>query len=103
MKLHRFVIPVFVVAAMAQTTSTVTPTEMPEIDTPIFRGTVTNVVAPVLVTDRNGLIVDGLQPADFHLYDNGKEQNIQVDVTMEPLSMVIAIQSSSRVESILES
>jgi VWFA-related protein len=55
----------------------------------------------VLVTDQAGNIVDGLQPNQFHLFDNGKEQNIQVDVTYEPISLVIAMQCSSRVEALL--
>ncbi|MCU1326308.1 MAG: hypothetical protein JWN34_1678, partial [Bryobacterales bacterium] len=54
-----------------------------ELDTRIITS-VTNIVAPVLVTDRDGNIVDGLQPHQFRLFDNGKEQNIQVDVTYEP-------------------
>jgi len=67
----------------------------------IGTSSVTNIVAPVLVTDRQGNLVDGLQPNQFHLWDNGKEQNIQVDVTYEPISLVIAIECSARVESIL--
>jgi VWFA-related protein len=59
---------------------------------------VTNIVAPVLVTDRAGNIIDGLQPHQFHLYDNKKEQNIQVDVTFEPISLVVAIEASERVD-----
>jgi VWFA-related protein len=59
------------------------------------------IVAPVLVTDRQGNIIDGLQPSQFHLYDNGKEQNIHVDVTFEPISLVIALECSGRIESIL--
>jgi VWFA-related protein len=60
------------------------------------------VQAPVLVTDGAGSIVDGLKPAQFHLFDNGKEQNISVDVSYEPISMVIAMECSGRVESILK-
>ena len=52
----------------------------------------------MLVTDRAGNIIDGLQPAQFHLFDNGKEQNIQVDVTFEPISLVVAIEASARVD-----
>jgi len=55
-----------------------------EIDQPIARVLVTNIVAPVLVTDTTGKIVDGLEPNQFHLFDNGKEQNIQVDVSTSP-------------------
>jgi len=72
-----------------------------DIETPIIKTSVTNIVAPVLVTDRSGNIVDGLQPHQFRLFDNGKEQNIQVDVSYEPISLVIAIECSSRVEAIL--
>ena len=72
-----------------------------DIETPIIKTSVTNIVAPVLVTDQSGNIVDGLQPHQFRLFDNGKEQNIQVDVSYEPISLVIAIECSSRVEAIL--
>ena len=41
-----------------------------------FIGGVEVVQAPVLVFDRDGSYVDGLQPHQFHLFDNGKEQNI---------------------------
>jgi VWFA-related protein len=59
---------------------------------------VTNIVAPVLVTDRSGNIIDGLQPHQFHLFDNRKEQNIQVDVAFEPISLVVAIEASERMD-----
>ena len=56
-------------------------------------------MAPVLVYDKNGNYVDGLPPDQFRIYDNGKEQNIQVDVSFMPISMVILIQANSQVES----
>jgi VWFA-related protein len=68
---------------------------------PVFRGSVEVVVAPVSVTDRNGDNVEGLKPEQFHLFDNGKEQDIHVDVAFPPISLVIAVQSNDRVESIL--
>ena len=67
----------------------------------IFRGGVEVVQAPVLVFDRDGNYVDGLQPHQFHLFDNGKEQNIQVDVTFTPISMVICVQSNANVQGLL--
>jgi VWFA-related protein len=67
----------------------------------IFRGGVEVVQAPVLVFDRDGNYVDGLQPFQFHLYDNGKEQNINVDVTYQPISLVIVLQANAHVEGIL--
>jgi len=67
-----------------------------------FGTTVHVVEAPVTVVTRHGgSYVDGLQPQDFKLFDNSKEQNIQVDVTFQPISMVIAIQASDQVEGIL--
>ncbi|MDP9055071.1 MAG: VWA domain-containing protein [Acidobacteriota bacterium] len=76
-------------------------TDAPEIGEPI-RTSVTNIVAPVLVTDRSGNIIDGLQPNQFHLFDNNKEQNIQVDVSFEPVSVVLAIEASVRMDAILK-
>ncbi len=67
-----------------------------------FGTTVHVVEAPVTVVTRHGgSYVDGLQPQDFKLFDNGKEQNINVDVTFQPISMVIAVQASDQVEGIL--
>jgi VWFA-related protein len=62
---------------------------------------VENVVAPVIVFDRNGGTVAGIRPDQFHLFDNGREQNIQVDESFVPISMVIAIQTNAEVEKIL--
>src|SRR5215471_7432853 len=59
------------------------------------------VTAPVLAFDRDGNYVNGLQPAQFHLFDNGKEQNINVDVTYIPISIVICLQANAHVEGIL--
>jgi len=66
-----------------------------------FRVPVEVVVAPVSVVDRNGDHVDGLGPEQFHLFDNGKEQNIKVDVSFPPISIVIAVEANDRVESVL--
>src|SRR2546421_243752 len=52
------------------------PEQPPEI---IGRTTVTDIIVPVTVHDRDGNMVNGLQPRSFHLYDNDKEQNIAVD------------------------
>jgi VWFA-related protein len=66
-----------------------------------FSVEVTRIVAPVLVTDRSGNIIDGLQGHEFHLFDNQKQQNIQVDVAFEPISLVVLIEKATRVEAIL--
>jgi VWFA-related protein len=62
---------------------------------------VNEVVTPVTVTDHDGNLVNGLQAYQFHLTDNGKEQDIHVDITYEPISLVVAIQANQGVESIL--
>jgi len=66
-----------------------------------FRTSIDVVQAPVLVFDKDGNYVDGLQPNQFHLFDNGKEQNINVDVTYQPISLVICLQANAHVEGIL--
>lgn len=63
--------------------------------TPTLRTTVRLVVAPTTVMDRSGSYVSGLGERDFRLYDNGKLRDIRVDVTYIPISLVIAVQSSS--------
>jgi VWFA-related protein len=67
----------------------------------VIKSTVEEVVTPVSVVDRNGDNVDGLRPEQFHLFDNDKEQNIHVDVAFPPISLVIAVECSDSVESVL--
>jgi len=74
------------------------PEQPPEI---IGRATVTDIIVPVTVHDRDGNMINGLQPRNFHLYDNDKEQNIAVDVSFHPISLVIAVQANASVEAIL--
>ena len=66
-----------------------------------FTTTVKEVAVPVTVMDRDGSIVNGLKPYQFHLNDNGKDQDIHVDVSYEPISLVVAIQANSSVDAIL--
>jgi len=73
----------------------------PEAEVPLFRVPVDVVVAPVTVLDRNDDYVDNLQPNQFRLFDNDKEQDIRVDVAFQPISMVIAVECNDRVESVL--
>src|SRR5260370_39571225 len=86
-------------AQTMQTTQQTPPPQEPVL--PRFTGGVEVVHAPVLVFDRDGNYVNGLQPYQFHLYDNDKEQNINVDVAYQPISMVICIQANAHVEGIL--
>ncbi len=68
-----------------------------------FKTTTHVVEAPVTVIHKRGgeSYVEGLQPQDFKLFDNGKEQEIHVDVTFQPISVLIAIQASDQIEGIL--
>ncbi len=62
---------------------------------PALRTTVRLVIAPTTVTDSHGKYIDGLSAEDFLVYDNGKPQSIQADVTYLPISLVIAVQSNT--------
>lgn len=63
--------------------------------------TVNVVVAPVTVVDESDNYVNGLQPHQFHLFDNEKPQDIRVDVAFHPLSIVLVVQANSAMESVL--
>jgi VWFA-related protein len=63
--------------------------------------TVVNIIAPVLVFDHSGGYVNGIRNEQFHLYDNGREQNIKVDTEYTPISLVILIQANSQAEALL--
>lgn len=66
-----------------------------------FVSRVNVVIAATTVRDRNGEFVNGLQLQDFELYDNNKLQKINADVRDEPLSLVVAVQRSSNVDTFL--
>jgi VWFA-related protein len=66
-----------------------------------FRTTVNVVVAPTTVLDRQGNFVHDLKPSEFRVYDKGTLQDIRVDVSFLPISLVVAIQADGAVDSIL--
>jgi len=66
-----------------------------------FRTTVNVVVAPVTVLDKDGNYISGLEAKDFRLFDNEKLQDIRVDVSFVPISMVVAVQANDSVEMLL--
>ena len=74
------------------------PAARAEID---FYQRVTNILAPTKVFDHDGFLVSGILADQFHLFDNGKEQNIRVDESFIPMSMVVAIQCNGEVDQIL--
>jgi VWFA-related protein len=67
----------------------------------VFRATVNVVVVPVTVTDPDGSFVGDLKPSDFRLLDNEKPQDIKVDVSFIPMSLVVVVQSNWDMEAIL--
>jgi VWFA-related protein len=94
-------LPVLCFALFGQEVKPPDLADMPP-DTPIERTSVSVVQAAVTVTDKDGNTVNGLQPNQFHLFDNGKEQDIRVDVAFQPLSLVIVIQCSDRTDAVLK-
>jgi VWFA-related protein len=63
---------------------------------------VNEVIAPVTVLDRSGEMVSDLAQKDFRVFDNGAEQKIEhFDLGGEALSVVLAVETSSRIEPLL--
>src|ERR1700730_12314091 len=63
------------------------------------------VLVPVTVTDPKGRSVDGLEPADFLVFDNGRPQKAAVDTIdtgVAPIALVVAVQSSGISAAVLE-
>src|SRR5262249_3220857 len=85
---------------LAQTGKTPPPTPADAQDTVITVG-VDIVTTPALVFDKDGGFISGLEAKDFRLFDNGKLQNITVDVSFIPISLVICIQANSHVQGLL--
>ena len=67
-----------------------------------FKTTVPLVVAPTTITDSKGRFVDGLTPEDLILYDNNVPQTIQMDWMMYPISLVVAVQTSSNSGAVID-
>jgi VWFA-related protein len=57
---------------------------------------------PVTVRNSKGQMVDTLEAKDFHITDNGVPQSVlHFDMGSDPLSLVILVETSSRVEPLL--
>ncbi len=67
-----------------------------------FRTTVPLVLAPTTVTDSKGRFVDGLTPADLVLYDNNVPQKIQMDWSIYPIDLVVAVQTSDNSGAVID-
>jgi len=68
---------------------------------PRYRVGVTEVVVAVTVTSESGEFVLDLQPEDFRLLDNDVQQQIRVELTELPLSLVILLSTSVKIEPLL--
>lgn len=86
------------VTMMAATVSA--PGQQPAAD-PTFGTRVTVVMAPTTVIDKDGAHISGIKPSEFRLYDNDRLQEIKVDETYAPISLVVAIQADSKVDAVL--
>lgn len=76
-------------------TQPVRTVEDPELIT--FSTDVQLVSVPVVVQGKKGQYVNGLEKSDFLLFDNDAPQEIiEFDVSFQPISMVICVQSSDR-------
>ena len=63
------------------------------------------VLVPVTVTDAKGRPVDGLEPGDFAIFDNGRPQKATVDIGVTgvaPIALIVAIQASGISKAVLE-
>jgi VWFA-related protein len=104
--MHRFVCVALFCGLLAGQQETSKPPEKapdktPDQDSVRFVIGTDYVSTPAWVYDHNGETVNGLRPEQFRLFDNDKEQNIQVDVSFVPISVVICIQSNSHVQGLL--
>jgi VWFA-related protein len=66
-----------------------------------IRSNVTNILVPTIVFTHDGSMVNGIRADEFVLFDNGKEQNIRVEESFIPISMVVAVQCNGEVDQIL--
>jgi len=64
-----------------------------------IRVRVNEVIAPVTVTNHSGEMILDLSKDNFRVYDNGVQQKIEhFDLGGDPLSIVLAIETSSHIE-----
>jgi VWFA-related protein len=69
---------------------------------PSIRVRVNEVIAPVAVLDRSGEMIFDLTEKDFRVFDDGVEQKIEhFGLGGEPLSVVLVVETSSRIEPLL--
>lgn len=76
--MRRFILTVVFVFLIASTNyaQTPSPTPKPTDDDEVVKISTTLIQVDVIVTDKNGKIVNDLKPEDFEIYENGKKQEI---------------------------
>ena len=82
----------------------VTPEKMPKAEQQkhAIRVRVNEVITPVTVTSHSGEMLLDLSKENFRVFDNGVQQTIDhFDLGGDPLSIVLAIETSSHIEPIL--
>jgi VWFA-related protein len=79
----------------------VVPEQAPPPKNPI-RVQANEVVAPVIVTDKNGEMILSLKQKDFHIFDDGVEKPIDnFGLGGQPLSIVLLLENSARIAALL--
>src|SRR5450755_3196292 len=61
----------------------------------VIRTTVPLILVPVNVTDHQGKTMDGLTESDFNVLDNGKRVKHSLETTIQPIALVVAVQTSA--------
>ncbi|MCC6536881.1 MAG: VWA domain-containing protein [Bryobacterales bacterium] len=69
---------------------------------PTFRATAPLVIVPVTVQDASDRPVDGLEPEDFELLDNGQPRRFDTEERVQPIALVIVVQASLNAAAVLD-
>jgi VWFA-related protein len=68
---------------------------------PTIRVPVRLVSVPTLVLSPDGRVVPGLQPGDFHIFDNDRPHPFTLDASASPISVAIVVQANQDIRAYL--